>query len=264
MKIFQVLMLCLWLRNTSTEPLFPTCACTHTPTMFRSSSMQPVDIIWPGKCFQMAAPVLSGSRLIRLLKEGKEIFVLKQHLEIGSCFGLHYAINDVTGVSCPRIISRKEWGAKKPKRTKYLSTPVKYAVVHHSDTPQCLSENACKERIRSIQSYHMHHNHWDDIGYNYLIGGDGNVYEGRGANTVGAHVRNYNTVSLGICVIGNYEVKTPTAKTVNALKSILSCLMTRQKLRSNYLLRGHRDLGKTTCPGKYLYNIINKWPHYRE
>lgn len=29
-----------------------------------------------------------------------------------------------------------------------------------------------------IQNLHMKENNFDDIGYNFLIGGDGNVYEG--------------------------------------------------------------------------------------
>lgn len=264
MKFIQVLMLCLWLQCSSTESLWPKCACIHTPTMFRSSFMQPVGIIWPGKCFQMAEPHFSESRWIRLFKGDKEIFALKQHLEIGSCFGLNYAINDVNEVSCPRIISRKEWGAVPPKHTTHLSTPVKYAVVHHSDTPQCLSEQQCKQRIRNIQNYHMNVKKWSDIGYNYLIGGDGNIYEGRGGKTVGAHVRGYNKVSIGICVIGNYQKQFPSRKTLLALRSILVCLKIRRNLKHDYLLRGHRDLGHTTCPGNYLYNIIKRWPHYKD
>ena len=38
---------------------------------------------------------------------------------------------------------------------------------------------------------------WDDIGYNFLVGEDGNVYEGRGWDTVGAHAAPHNTNSVG-------------------------------------------------------------------
>jgi hypothetical protein len=46
---------------------------------------------------------------------------------------------------------------------------------------------------------------WQDIGYNFLIGGDGNVYEGRGWGIWGAHVPRYNSKSIGICVIGDFQ-----------------------------------------------------------
>lgn len=48
---------------------------------------------------------------------------------------------------------------------------------------------------------------WSDIGYNFLVGEDGNVYEGRGWGKKGAHTKPYNGKSIGICVIGNYESK---------------------------------------------------------
>lgn len=39
---------------------------------------------------------------------------------------------------------------------------------------------------------------WADIGYNFLVGEDGNVYEGRGWTQVGAQTLNYNSKSIGI------------------------------------------------------------------
>ena len=38
---------------------------------------------------------------------------------------------------------------------------------------------------------------WRDIGYNFVIGGDGHVYEGRGWKVVGAHTSGYNKVHVG-------------------------------------------------------------------
>ena len=38
---------------------------------------------------------------------------------------------------------------------------------------------------------------WNDIGYTFLVGEDGNVYEGRGWDIVGAHCPWYNFRSIG-------------------------------------------------------------------
>ena len=48
---------------------------------------------------------------------------------------------------------------------------------------------------------------WDDIAYNFLIGGDEKVYIGRGWDTVGAHAGStyYNSHSIGTSIIGNYN-----------------------------------------------------------
>lgn len=43
------------------------------------------------------------------------------------------------------------------------------------------------------------------ICFSFLVGGDGNVYEGVGFHKVGAHTRGYNTRSLGIAFIGNFQ-----------------------------------------------------------
>lgn len=49
--------------------------------------------------------------------------------------------------------------------------------------------------------------HWSDIGYNFIVGEDGNVYEGRGWGKQGAHSKNFNNKSIGICIIGDYTSK---------------------------------------------------------
>lgn len=57
------------------------------------------------------------------------------------------------------------------------------------------------------QNYHMNQKKWNDIGYNFLVGEDGNVYEGRGWGQHGAHSVSYNSKSIGICLIGNFVRK---------------------------------------------------------
>ena len=64
---------------------------------------------------------------------------------------------------------------------------------------------------RAIQNYHMDSNGWSDIGYSFLIGGDGNVYEGRGWNKVGAHTYGFNDVGYGIDFIGTFIDHNPTS-----------------------------------------------------
>ncbi len=38
----------------------------------------------------------------------------------------------------------------------------------------------------------------------FLVGNDGNVYEGRGFNVQGAHTSGFNAVSYGTCFIGDF------------------------------------------------------------
>lgn len=40
--------------------------------------------------------------------------------------------------------------------------------------------------------------------FSFLVGGDGNVYEGASWHKVGAHTRGYNSRSLGLAFIGDF------------------------------------------------------------
>ena len=47
--------------------------------------------------------------------------------------------------------------------------------------------------IQGIQNYHINTKKWCDVGYSFLIGGDGKVYEGRGWDEIGAHTFGFNS-----------------------------------------------------------------------
>lgn len=81
-----------------------------------------------------------------------------------------------------------------------MTTPVSYAIIHHGDSKPCDTKESCSKMVRIYQNTHMDENKWDDIAYSFVVGGDGNVYEGRGWSTVGAHsgVVSYNKNSQGL------------------------------------------------------------------
>ena len=64
---------------------------------------------------------------------------------------------------------------------------------------------------------------WDDIGYSFLVGGDGRVYEARGWYREGAHTKGYNSVGLGISLIGLYTEKAPSQKMLDTTKQLIQC-----------------------------------------
>ncbi|XP_013382873.1 peptidoglycan recognition protein 1 [Lingula anatina] len=168
------------------------------------------------------------------------------------------------GSECPRIISRSEWGAK-PSNNPLVPLPAtpKYMFIHHTAGRFCSTTEACKAEMRSIQDLHMTApRQWSDIGYSFLVGEDGNVYEGRGWNKVGAHTYGYNSVGLAISFMGNFMDRLPNDKALNAAKQLISCSVAKGELESNYILKGHRDMKATACPGDTLYELITKWPHY--
>lgn len=64
---------------------------------------------------------------------------------------------------------------------------------------------------------------WDDIGYSFLIGGDGRVYVGRGWNGKGAHTRGYNHRALGIAFMGDFTWIAPDEDMLNAARKLIEC-----------------------------------------
>lgn len=74
------------------------------------------------------------------------------------------------------------------------------------------------------QAFHVDTHNWNDIGYNFLIGCDGTIYEGRGWGVEGAHTFGYNNKSIGVAFIGCFINKKPTEEALNACKNFLERL----------------------------------------
>lgn len=100
--------------------------------------------------------------------------------------------------------------------------------------------------VNIIHNYHLSKG-WAGIGYNFYVRKDGNIYRGRPEWAVGAHATGYNSVSIGICFEGNFDVEQMTDEQVKAGKELVAYL--KNKYDINKVLR-HSDVGLTACPGK--------------
>ena len=169
----------------------------------------------------------------------------------------------IQAIQALKVISKAEWGAAAANHKTTLANGLYYAVIHHTAGNNCLTKAACILEMQSIQNYHQNILGWDDIGYNFLIGGDGNIYEGRGWNIMGAHAFNWNSKSIGISLTGNYNNDRPSAVQIKAAKKLLQAAIRRGQIRGNYILYGHRQVGATECPGSNLFNEIQKWSHWQ-
>lgn len=95
---------------------------------------------------------------------------------------------------------------------------------------------------------------WACIGYHYVIKRDGTIEQGRKESQVGAHVADWNAVSLGICMIGGVDADDHTKAEDNftpeqyaSLKELILELKTRYPKAK---IQGHRDFPKVAkaCP----------------
>ncbi|XP_054263432.1 peptidoglycan-recognition protein SB2-like isoform X3 [Macrosteles quadrilineatus] len=80
------------------------------------------------------------------------------------------------------IVKRSEWGAKDATGPlDVLQHPVKEVLLTYTGTNICTTAEECRQFARELQEEYQKHN-LKDIGPNFMIGGDGFVYEGRGWN----------------------------------------------------------------------------------
>ncbi|XP_027801756.2 peptidoglycan recognition protein 1 [Marmota flaviventris] len=180
-------------------------------------------------------------------------------------FGLGAAQNKETPACCGPIVPRSEWGARPSECSQPLRQPVRYVVISHTAGSNCDTPASCRQQAQNVQHYHASTRRWCDVAYNFLIGEDGLVYEGRGWNIKGEHTGpTWNPISIGITFMGNYMERVPPPRAIRAAQSLMACGVATGALRPDYEIKGHRDVQQTLSPGDQLYAIIQNWPHYRE
>jgi len=168
-------------------------------------------------------------------------------------------------MTTPRIVTRAEWGARARIGTALLvSIGARTATCVHHDGANIITVRSFAEacaRVRTDQNYHMDGQHWDDIGYNYLVisapgvaGVDGLIMEGRGRDVVGAHCLNWNTPWIGIQVaIGGAQKPSPAALTSTRWLHDTFTADAKHALGKKV----HSDGFPTACPGPEL----RTWAH---
>lgn len=196
--------------------------------------------------------------------------------------------------SSPDIVTRAEWGADESiKRTAGGCTrrffDVQQLFVHH--TAGSNNDPYPRATMRAIYWYHVRDRGWCDIGYNFVVGSNGSIFEARWARTyrpweihdsedtraravVGAHVAGFNSGSVGISLMGNYENAALPEVMRQSLVAMLAWEADRHDLpaqgshtyrnpdtgatRRLPYIAGHRDAGQTACPGRNVYRNLKK------
>ena len=185
--------------------------------------------------------------------------------------------------SLPDFTNRAEWGCPdgiNPSCLKPDYTNVSHLIVHHSATSN--TNDNWPGVVLSFWNYHVLTLGWCDIGYNWLLDPEGNLYEGRGGgdNVRGAHFSCANSYTMGVCVIGNFTDITPTSLAKEKLIRLLSwkcCQKNLEPLTMNYhspteldlfSISGHRDANPseasgacphgTACPGDSFYPQLDE------
>ena len=96
-----------------------------------------------------------------------------------------------------------------------------------------------------IDTWHRRDNHWKfGIGYHYVIRRDGTIEPGRPEWMIGAHCKNHNAHSIGVCYEGGLDIRGQPADTrTEAQKAAMRRLL--EGLHGRYpraVILGHHDL----------------------
>lgn len=124
----------------------------------------------------------------------------------------------------------------------------KYIILHHS-----LTKDGKTVSWSAIRRYHVHKKGWAAIGYHFgveLVGESYEILMGRMMNRVGAHCLNANGESIGICLVGNFDIEEPEQSQLIVAGNLVKCLLDVFNLDKS-AVKGDRDFHPTkTCPGK--------------
>ena len=128
-------------------------------------------------------------------------------------------------------------------------------IIHHS-----LTKDDKNLSWGAIRKYHIETNGWKDIGYQFgieLINDHYEILIGRRPDLIGAHTIGQNDQSIGICVVGNFDVDPVTEDIKDALQKLLVWLMPLYRISSKEI-HGHCEYAAKTCPGKNLMDCIKE------
>ncbi|MEU6602909.1 N-acetylmuramoyl-L-alanine amidase [Streptomyces flaveolus] len=190
------------------------------------------------------------------------------------------------------LITRKQWGADESKRFKADGTensparffPVQALTVHHTVTANNDPDPAAT--VRAIYEQHAIANDWGDIGYHFLIDGNGRIYEGRfsgddgvpahdkqGRVVTGFHTVGFNSGNIGVALLGDFDKGEQTPAMRDSLARLLASLAKKHNLdvqadityrnpvndktKQAPTLAGHRDWISTECPGTSTYASLD-------
>lgn len=119
-------------------------------------------------------------------------------------------------------------------------------IVHHSASP------VASTTPETVRDWHITGNGWPDVGYHFVIDGQGQVHLGRPLWRVGSHDQGENSTSWGICLLGDWRGGPPTGRQWTAAIVLCADLLDQLDLGTDRLF-GHREnepaSTPTECPG---------------
>ncbi len=130
-------------------------------------------------------------------------------------------------------------------------------VIHHSATPN--------GNMAIFDRWHREENHWDGVGYDFVIGNGTDSPDGLVEVTfrwhqqiAGAHCKTpgnwANENAVGICLVGNFDESLPSDAQMRSLAQLVRYLSERYRISSPQIYGHNSTPGArtTNCPGRHF------------
>lgn len=154
-----------------------------------------------------------------------------------------------TTVDYPLFVPREGWNAMEPTTPPVPTVPALVFVGKHTGGKTCATRAECVARVQEIQREDMEKG-LADISYNFLIGGDGRIYTGRGW---GVQNEGRND-SVDVALIGDFNVEVPTNDMVVLVRRLENKGPREGGLNyANYRAVNHNQTEPTDSPGVHLF-----------
>jgi hypothetical protein len=161
------------------------------------------------------------------------------------------------------LIPRTDWTEARPKLEMIVPMAgVQKITVHHTAGEfETDAWSPTAGNLESIRAFHSDTGpkgrNWADIAYHFAIDRAGRVWQARPLAYQGAHARQHNEHNMGIVLLGNFDVQSPSAAQLTALREFIGFV---RKLYDIPLeeVHTHGELVDTECPGKHLQAFMDR------
>jgi hypothetical protein len=220
-----------------------------------STGAKPVDVVRLGMD-------LGDRKEERVAREGEAFNWNGYHVAVVAIYGQGelgaglVALEVGTLESLPPSIRNSEVAGGANMRLR-IPHKITHVTLHHTgDSRPLLHADSAIYRLRGIQSWGASDRNWWDLPYHYLLGLNGEIFEGRDYHYMGETNTTYDPGGhFLISVIGNYGVQEPTPAQLNSIADLMAWALNEFDLPLDKI-GGHYNYADTGCPGKNLRKYL--------
>jgi len=127
-------------------------------------------------------------------------------------------------------------------------------IVHHTYRPRA-DDYRGRSTVQGIRHYHMDVRGWSDLGYQFLIGPNSDIWLCRPMERSGGHTLGHNQRSIGLSYIADFDAQDPaTYEGLVTGQKVVAVLLEQFGLDVDDIYF-HRDFANKSCPGKLMNRL---------